>query len=298
MEELSAGIAEAGFHLQSSLRADGNQMLLRIVAAETRLPVRRRVLVMSDTGAGFEDRLGFHTINSLMPAGAEVHHGHLRPWNVPRGDFDLLVLGVGNSMFQPILTDQLMDLVARIPRSIGIFGTQYREGIDGGRMARLIDRLTVWFARNEEDLLLYGARQKKAVHLGDWLISALPLTRWERDETLQAGPEVLTDMPLDRAIRNIRKYRSVVAEEVTLLLCALTSAERVAYREQREDGSGKLSGKFRSLLIDIFGRTWPEEHFFEVPRDAVAAYRARSMRVMSGMPALFGQLLELDGPAR
>jgi tetratricopeptide (TPR) repeat protein len=298
LEELRAGIAEAGFHPQSSLRADGNQMLLRIVAAETRLPVRRRVLVMSDTGASFGDRLGFHTINSLMPAGAEVHHGHLRPWHVPPGDFDLLVLGVGNSVSRPILTDQLMDLVTRIPRSIGIFGTQYREGIDGRRMAQLIDRLTVWFARYEEDLLLYGGGRKKAVHLGDWLISAFPLTRWERDETLQAGPDVLTDMPLDRAIRNIRTYRSVVAEGVNPLLCALTSAERVAYREQRDDGSGKVSGEFRSLLIDIFGRTWPEEHFFEVPRDAVAAYRARSMRVMSGMPRLFSQLLELEGPAR
>ncbi|MGP8238977.1 MAG: ATP-dependent RecD-like DNA helicase, partial [Limisphaerales bacterium] len=47
LEELCAGFAEAGFHLQSSMRPDSNQVLLRIVPAETRLSVRRRVLVMS-----------------------------------------------------------------------------------------------------------------------------------------------------------------------------------------------------------------------------------------------------------
>jgi tetratricopeptide (TPR) repeat protein len=299
LQELCAGFAEAGFHLQTSLRPDSNQVLLRIVPAETRLLVRRRVLVMSYKNCGnFGDRLGFHTINSLLPAGAEVHHGHFQPWDVPPGDFDLLVLGIGNSIFHPILTDRLIDLTHKIPRSVGIFGTQYREAIDPRRMSQLLDSLTVWFARYEEDLLLYGGGRKNAVHLGDWLIAAFPMTRWTRDETLRVGREVWNDLPLDRTIEDIQKYRSVISERIHPLLCALTSAERVAYTEQREDGSGRNSGKFRSLLIDIFGRTFPESNFFEVPRDAVAAYRARSLRVMSGMPQLFSQLLELDGPPR
>jgi hypothetical protein len=234
-------------------------------------------------------------INSLLPAGSEVHQGHFQPWDVPPGDFDLLVLGIGNSVFHPILTDQLMELVRRIPRSVGIFGTQYRESIDRRRMSELIDGLTVWFARYEEDLLLYGSGRQKAVHLGDWLISAFPMTRWSRDEALHVGREVWNDLPLDRTIQYIQKYRNVSSERIHPLLCALTSAERVAYREQREDGSGMPSGKFRSLLIDIFGRTWPESCPFEVPREAVAAYRARSMRVMSGMPQMFNQLLDLPG---
>jgi hypothetical protein len=59
------------------------------------------------------------------------------------------------------------------------------------------------------------------------------------------------------------------------LLCALTSAAEVAYSEQREgDQAGSMSGKFRSMLIDIFGRTYPEQHFFAVDRDAVARYKA------------------------
>ncbi|MGD1073611.1 MAG: tetratricopeptide repeat protein [Bryobacteraceae bacterium] len=291
LEELCRGFAEAGFHLQSSQLPDSNQVLLRIAPAETRMPVRRRVLVMS--GNNGWDRLGFHLIDSLMPAGVEVHHGHFQPWEVPHGDFDLLVLGTGDSVFHPILSDQLMELVCRIPRSVGIFGTQYREGIDRRRMTQLLDRLTVWFARYEEDLLLYGAGRRNAVHLGDWLIGAFPMTRWNRDETLHVDGEGWKNLPLDRAIEDIRRYRNVVSEAVEPLLCAMTSAERVAYREQR-DGSGNLSGRFRSLLIDIFGRTWPESNLFEFPREAVAAYRARTMRVMSGMPLMLNQLLEIE----
>jgi hypothetical protein len=36
-----------------------------------------------------------------------------------------------------------------------------------------------------------------------------------------------------------------------------------------------VSGKFRSMLIDIFGRTFPEKNFFLVDRDAVTGYKAR-----------------------
>jgi len=38
------------------------------------------------------------------------------------------------------------------------------------------------------------------------------------------------------------------------------------------------SGTFRSLLIDVFGRSYPEKQFFMVDRDAVARYKARVHR--------------------
>ncbi len=292
LRDLCQQLEATGFYIQSSLRPDSNQILLRISPVETRMPVRRRVLVMSYNNiANFGDRLGFHLLNSVMPSGVEVHHGHFQPWDVPPGHFDLLVLGIGNSIFQPLLTDRLLELVRGIPRSVGIFGTQYREAIDGRRMAQLLDNLTVWFARSEEDLLLYGSGRQNAVHLGDWLIGAFPMTHWKLDQTLHIGSAFSNHMALDQTIQGIQQYRSVVSERLHPLLCALTSAERVAYSEQREDGSGTRSGKFRSLLLDIFGRTWKESELVEFPRDAVAAYRARTMRVMSGMPELFGNLL-------
>jgi hypothetical protein len=68
------------------------------------------------------------------------------------------------------------------------------------------------------------------------------------------------------------------------LLCALTSAEYVAYAE---DGSrympGIVSGKFRSMLVDIFGRSYPERQFFMVDRDAVARYKARVHANVAGL---------------
>jgi hypothetical protein len=35
------------------------------------------------------------------------------------------------------------------------------------------------------------------------------------------------------------------------------------------------SGKFRSLLLDVFGREYPEKTQWRVDRDAVAAYKSR-----------------------
>ncbi len=104
LQGLCQGFEETGFHLHSSLRPDRTQVLLRIVPGETPVQVRRRVLVMSFNNYGnFGDRLGFHLINSMLPAGAEVHHGRFQPWDVPPGDFDMVVLGIGNSVFQGIL---------------------------------------------------------------------------------------------------------------------------------------------------------------------------------------------------
>lgn len=295
LRELCAELNTQGFHIQSSMRPDTNQVLLRAVPAETRLRKRHRVLVLSYNNCGnFGDRLGFHLINSVLPAEAEVQYANFKPWSIPPGDFDLLVLGIGNSLFRPILTEELIGLVRKIPRSVGIFGTQYREDVDAARMSALVDELSIWFARYEEDLLVYGKRKSNALHLGDWLISAFPMAQWKRDETLRVGAEIWNDLPLDRTIQRIQEYRSVESERLHPFLCALTSADQVAYTEQREDGSGQTSGKFRSLLMDVFGRTWPESTMCGFDRDAVAGYRARVLRVMSGMPGLFSGLLGLE----
>ena len=297
LRDLAGELGAAGFFLQSSLRADHNQVLIRAVPNETRLRKKSRVLVLSYNNAGnFGDRLGFHLINSVLPAHTEVHFAHFHPWDVPAGDFDLLVLGIGNSIFQPLLTDELLTLVRKVPRSVGIFGTQYRDSVDRGRMSALLDALSVWFARYEEDLLLYGRGRANAIHLGDWLISAFPMAQWKRDETLHVGAEIWNDLPLDRTIQRVQEYRNVVSQRLHPLLCALTSAERVAYAEQREDGSGQNSGKFRSLLVDIFGRTWPESSVFTFDREQVAAYRAKVLRVMAAMPSFFAGVLEAGLP--
>ena len=50
----------------------------------------------------------------------------------------------------------------------------------------------------------------------------------------------------------------------------------MAYSEQpAADRPSLMSGKFRSMLIDIFGRSYPEKSLFAVDRDAVTRYKAR-----------------------
>ncbi|MGH9720880.1 MAG: hypothetical protein ACRD8O_11760 [Bryobacteraceae bacterium] len=293
LKALVDALHEAGFSIRTSQRIDAHQVLLRLSPDPSLARLTRRVAVLSYNNIGnFGDRLGFHLLNSILPAGAEVAYSHFSPWDIPAGPFDLAVIGLGNSLFKPVLTGELIAFVERVPKAIGIFGTQYRESIDTARLTRLVDRLAIWLARYEEDVLLYGRGRNNVLHLGDWLIGQFPMTRWTLDERLAVGREVLADLPLDRMTQRIQRYREVVSERVHPLLCAQTSAERVAYREQREDGTRTgASGKFRSLLMDVFGRTWPEDVWFEVNRDAVASYRARVLAMLAELPVVMKSLL-------
>ena len=90
--------------------------------------------------------------------------------------------------------------------------------------------------------------------------------------TLKVGDEIWKDLPLDRTIQQIQQYRRVVSTRLHPLLCALTSAQEVAYSEQ-PDAGGRPSGKFRSMLLDVFGREYPESDLFEVDKDAVRSYK-------------------------
>jgi tetratricopeptide (TPR) repeat protein len=298
-EELAAAFREAGFSVRASMPLDAYQWLYRLCPAPPLVRACRKVLVLSHAGAGnFGDRLGFHLLNSILPPQAEATWMPLHPAHLPKGDFDMGIIGIGNSLFRPNLTEDLLSVVERLPVSVGIFGTQYRESIDTARLHRLIDRLSLWLARYEEDVLLYGNGRKNVAHMGDWLINQFPMTRWTVDGLLTVDKWVLEDLPLDRTIQKIQHYREVLSERVHPLLCALSSAERVAYREQREDGTiDGRSGKFRSMLLDVFGRTFPEETFFEVDRDAVASYRARIQIFLAELPGLLASLLRLPVPA-
>lgn len=61
-----------------------------------------KVLVISYNNVGnFGDRLGYHLINSVLPPEAEVYFANFKPWNIPSFSFDLLILGIGNSIFGP-----------------------------------------------------------------------------------------------------------------------------------------------------------------------------------------------------
>nr|MBV6630136.1 tetratricopeptide repeat protein [Oceanococcus sp. HetDA_MAG_MS8] len=248
--------------------------LLKLYPKSTSLPRVKKVHVLSFFNVGnFGDRLGFHLLSEMLPGHVQVSWGSLRPLQAPPPDCDLLILGIGNSLFGDLLSDELLEITQRVP-TIGIFGTQYRDSWPATRLQALIGNLEHWYARYEEDLLLYGRGHSHVSHLGDWLIRAFPLRQAERKEQLVIDQKHCAEPAMDRLIQHIQSYQQVHSTRLHPLLCALTSAQRVSYSEQHESSeTPAASGKFRSMLMDVFGRHYPENTLFTVDRDAVLAYR-------------------------
>lgn len=270
-----------GFRIECTAPIDATQTLMRLTPADRLVPVApcSVAVVSCNDDSHFGDRLGYHMINGILPGEADVHHLTFRTLHQARPAYDLVVLGVGNSMFQPLLGEDVLDIVSRGKAAIGIFGTQYRELIPRPALDRLIDRLDTWFARTQDDVLMYGRGRNNVVHLGDWLIDQFPMSKPTEDDPLQVSDEIRADHALDRAIQLIQRHKQVYSTRLHPLLCALTSADLAAYSEQPSvHMPGIVSGKFRSTLIDIFGRSFPEKQFFIVDRDAVTRYKARVHR--------------------
>lgn len=259
-----------------------------------------RILVLSyHQYQNFGDRLGYHVVNGLLPARAIVTHASLASSDYPAGPFDLLILGAGHSLnATTIRRPELLLLLDSVPHSIGIFGTQYpyqyRDLIDPGLFGGMLDRLTTWWARYASDVTQFGSGRANVRHLGDCLISAFAMTVPILDRALIVPPEVVnTELALDRTIQKIQAYRRVRTARLHPLLCALTSAEEVAYHEQREGPQqGQPSGKFAAQLQDVFGRSFPEGEFFKVDRDAVLRYK---IMVEANMAELKAQIAALLG---
>jgi len=264
-----------GFAIACTQLVDTIQILMRLTPVERRASINPgSVAVISYNDVGnFGDRLGYHMINTLLPSDATVHHLTFQTLARAHDSYDLVVLGIGNSIYQPVITDALLDVMMRGKARVGIFGTQYREVLPRAAIDRVIDRLDMWFARYEDDVLMYGRGRTNVMHLGDWLIDQFPLSQPTDDGQLNIGDEIWQDLPLDRTIQQIQRFKKVFSSRLHPLLCALTSAEAVSYTEQ--PAAGIVSGKFRSMLIDIFGRTYPENEFFAVDREAVARYKQR-----------------------
>lgn len=271
-----------GFRIEATAPVSDTEMMFRLTPAGRVAPVAScDIAVISESdAANFGDRLGVQMINGVWPGEARVHHmtfATLREsLETARESYDLVVIGVGNAMFQPLIGDDILRILARAKSAIGIFGTAYRELMPRPMLERVIDRLDLWYAPYADDIMLYGRGRSNAVHLGDWLIEQFPLAQSTLDEPLQIGANIGAEIPLDRTIEQIQRHRRVYSARLHPLLCALTSAEYAAYAEEASDRMpGIVSGKFRSMLVDVFGRAYPERQFFMVDRDAVTRYKAR-----------------------
>jgi hypothetical protein len=290
--ELTRLFDHYGFRIECTTPVDETQVLMRLTPSEwLSAPAACRVAVISADDAGdFGARLGRQIINTLLPGEAEADHLNLHTLGQARGNYDLVVLGTGDSLFPTPLGEEILDVVSHAKAAIGIFGTHSRELISRPVLDRLIDRLDTWFTRYEDDVLMYGRGRRNVVHLGDWLIDQFPLARPINDEPLMISAEVGQEFALDRAIRTIQQHKQVYSTLPSALLCALTSAELAAYTEPSMPRS-LAGGQFRSMLIDIFGRTFPEQKFFLVDRDAVTWYKARVHRNVGKVGARIAAIL-------
>jgi hypothetical protein len=279
LADLAALFDRHAYRVERTDRFDDLQLLIKLRradAAAAPLPDCSVAVVSYYDVGNFGDRLGYHMINSLLPPQADVHHLSFRALGAARERYDLVILGMGNSVFHRVLNEETLGILGRGKAAIGIFGTQYRELIQRPLLDRMIDRLDTWFARHEDDILCYGRGRQNVVHLGDWLIDQFPMARATEDNLLEVGADLWDELPLDRVIQQIQRHKNVFSARLHPLLCALTAAELAAYAEQREQGSPLIvAGKFRGMLVDIFGRTFPERKFFEVDRVAVQRYKAR-----------------------
>lgn len=302
---LSALMAQAGFRLQARQAIDPLQDVFRWVPdaegpegtpAGRPLAVKKVAVISYLNDPNFGDRLGYHVINGLLPANAVVTHGTINPWSLPDEPFDLVIVGIGNSLnAAPIARPELRRLVESTPHSLGIFGTtyrhQYRDLVDPRLFDALLSNLTTWWARYEEDINAFGRGRDNVRHLGDFLISAFPMATPSLNRTLTVPADFRNKaLALDRVIQQIQSYRRVTTARIHPMLCALTSAEQVAYQEQRELGRD-ISGKFRSQLYDIFGRSYPQDAFFDVDRDAVIRYKSKVELNMRTLQAQIAHLL-------
>jgi hypothetical protein len=280
-------IGRNGFRVETSANVNDNEMVLRLAPARKVINVSPCSVAVLSGGATFGERLGRQMIASMLPGEADVHHIDFGDLGAARETYDLVVLGAGQGLFHPLFDSEVLDVVKRGRITIGIFGTQQRELLPRVALDHLLDNIDVWFARSRDDVMLYGRGRDNVTYLGDWLTEQFPLGHGRDAELLTLNEDSLRDLPLDRSIAAIQRHGAVFARALAPLLCALNSADTVAYA----DDPGVPCGEFRSLLHDIFGRSFPDNEFFQVDREAVLRYRARVHRNVGLMRARIDALL-------
>lgn len=247
----------------------------------------------------FGDRFPYHLAPMLFPANWELNFYGITPYDFNNlKKYDLVILGMGNSIFHEVLRQEdFLDFFSTANKLVGIFGTQFRPLIDKEIFGSLIGQLDYWFARYKDDIEIYGKDVPHASHLGDWLISLFPVSRWtDKGDLILRNEHICNNnMPLDRLMQHIQKWRRVSSPRVHTLLCALCSAEYARYQEERDhmhNGEAIASGKFRSMLSDVFNKNIHEDEWFKVNREIVIKYKTD---VRSNMARMRKKIIELVG---
>ena len=118
---------------------------------------------------------------------------------------------------------------------------------------------------------MYGRGRNNVEHLGDWLIDLFPHDRRHRSTSrcrsaTRSGRTARSTAPSRPSSATSRSIRRACSR-----CCARSPRpnSRPMPSSRRAEMPDVVSGNFRSMLIDIFGRSYPEKEFFMVDRDAV-----------------------------
>ena len=239
-----------------------------------------KVLVLSYNNCeNFGDRLGLDLVVRLLPPEAEVYVSPLPPfWRQIDSSFDMVVVGTGHSIFHRTLEKEFLDFLSKQKLVVGIFGLQYHEMLPLQGLKELFSALDCWFSRSEYDIDFLARRSalpRQFAHLGDWLINAFPIVSWTDGRTCEIPADFIRQsQDIQRTIQAIQAFRRISSARLHPVLCALTSAEEVRYQEQAEMGSECMSGKFRSMFLDVFGKTPEPGEWFKVDRRDVKLYKS------------------------
>ena len=140
---------------------------------------------------------------------------------------------------------------------------------------KILSRYKVENNHNIDFLRRNASLPRRFAHLGDWLINAFPIVSWVDESTCQIGPDFInTERDIQRTIQEIQKFRRISSARLHPVLCALASADEVSFQEQAEMGSQFVSGKFRSMFLDIFGKSPEPGEWFRVERCIVQSYKS------------------------
>ena len=238
-----------------------------------------KILVLSyNNCSNFGDRLGLDLLIRILPPEAEICISPLPPfWRHPEGSFDLVIVGTGHSVFHRTLDKRFIDFLSKQKTVVGIFGLQYHKMFSSESLDEFFSVINCWFSRSEFDISFLAQASCLPglyAHLGDWLINAFPIVSWVDERTCEIPADFIRSAhDIQRTIQQIQKFRRISSARLHPVLCALASADEVKYQEQAEMGSECESGKFRSMFLDVFGKSPEPGEWFSVDRQIVQSYK-------------------------
>lgn len=268
--ELSEILTETGWHCRST-ETVGSRTIALLSKGRQIAPPRKRIALIATKGSRhFSAALRLRLVNSVLPPGTELSVIDIGEIEKAEPHFDLAIVGTGGDLASTQISEGLIAFLEQVPRAIGLFGIRQRD-CQNEKIARLLDRLFLWGARHEQDVLLYGRGRGNVLHFGDWLIDAFPMASGTHANTLQLGNTAMLE-PAENVLAQLRNHHRAAVGHPDLLLAALCHCAELSFHDEQN----QAAGRFRALLIDVLGRSYAENETIVVDREAVMAYKART----------------------